>query len=306
MPGRRTLGAATVVAAALLLASCATPTSATPTGATASDSEPLLTTSHPVTVLDDGDGAELCLGAVAESLPPQCTGLTLVGWDWSTVSGQFEEVSGVRWGDFIVTGTYGASAGEFTPTEVVSGEDYEWPTMSLDDFATPCAEPAGGWQVRDEKTTTTETLDAAHAVAASLEGYAISWVDQSPNPAVSADAQVTMSPEDRLQAMNDPLLTILNVRVTGDAAAAYAALRGVWGGMLCVSEAEHTEAELNAIRDEIVSATADKLCVSVTADGIAGVIDVGVVYDDGALQARFDEEHGPGMVRVSSWLVPAD
>ena len=35
-----------------------------------------------VTILDDGEGPELCLGAVAESWPPQCGGPPVLGWDW--------------------------------------------------------------------------------------------------------------------------------------------------------------------------------------------------------------------------------
>jgi hypothetical protein len=45
-------------------------------------------------------------------------------------------------------------------------------------------------------------------------------------------------------AMNDPTKLILNVRVTEDLAGAEAKLRETWGGMLCVSKAEHTESEL--------------------------------------------------------------
>lgn len=57
------------------------------------------------TVLDDGDGAQLCLGPVAESYPPQCGGIALTGWDWDAASG-YEESSGVRWGTYAVQGGY--------------------------------------------------------------------------------------------------------------------------------------------------------------------------------------------------------
>ncbi|HEV7740844.1 MAG TPA: hypothetical protein VGO65_00355, partial [Pseudolysinimonas sp.] len=46
---------------------------------------------------------QLCLGAVAESYPPQCTGPEVTGWDWGAVDG--EEASGdVTWGAYAVTG----------------------------------------------------------------------------------------------------------------------------------------------------------------------------------------------------------
>lgn len=57
------------------------------------------------TVLDDGEGAQLCLGAVQESYPPQCVGIALDGWDWASIDGS-EEASGVRWGAYAVQGTF--------------------------------------------------------------------------------------------------------------------------------------------------------------------------------------------------------
>lgn len=58
-----------------------------------------------VTVMDDG-GPELCLGAVAESWPPQCGGPAVEGWDWADHKGMFESQRGVRWGQFSVSGTW--------------------------------------------------------------------------------------------------------------------------------------------------------------------------------------------------------
>ncbi|MCU1417298.1 MAG: hypothetical protein JWP32_1472 [Schumannella sp.] len=56
------------------------------------------------TVIQTADAApQLCLGAVAESYPPQCTGPEVTGWDWAAVDG--EETSGdVTWGAYAVTG----------------------------------------------------------------------------------------------------------------------------------------------------------------------------------------------------------
>jgi hypothetical protein len=67
----------------------------------------LVTTRGPVTVIDEGKGkgAKLCLGAVLTSLPPQCGGPTLVGWDWADHEGEYEQSRGVRWGVFVVTGS---------------------------------------------------------------------------------------------------------------------------------------------------------------------------------------------------------
>ena len=57
----------------------------------------------------------LCVGAVAESAPPQCSGPVLVGWDWDAFD--HEETGGVRWVQGVaIEGTYDAEAQTFTAT----------------------------------------------------------------------------------------------------------------------------------------------------------------------------------------------
>lgn len=65
------------------------------------------------TVLDDGSGAQLCLGAVAESAPPQCSGIPLTGWDWESLT-DATTMSGSTWGTYAVQGRYDGSS--FTVT----------------------------------------------------------------------------------------------------------------------------------------------------------------------------------------------
>lgn len=71
------------------------------------------------------DAAELC-GAVAESYPPQCGGLPVTGWDWGAV--EHEEASGVRWGSYLVTGTFDGKSFVLTedpvPTSAIDMADY--------------------------------------------------------------------------------------------------------------------------------------------------------------------------------------
>ncbi|TFD85751.1 hypothetical protein E3T61_16595 [Cryobacterium lactosi] len=62
----------------------------------------------------DGEEPQLCLGAIAESYPPQCGGPPILGWDWMTVD-QSETASGVTWGSYAITGTWDAAA--FTVTQ---------------------------------------------------------------------------------------------------------------------------------------------------------------------------------------------
>ena len=124
------------------------------------EAEGPVTTGYPVTVLDDGDGAELCLGGVMDSLPPQCGGPSLVGWEWADHQGDFESRGGARWGDFMVTGTFDGTS--LTPSDVVPADEFEEPDDSAafedDSFATPCPEPDGGWRVLDPALTTDESF----------------------------------------------------------------------------------------------------------------------------------------------------
>ena len=132
------------------------------TGSSSSEEEQV-TTGFPVTVIDDGDGAELCLGGVAESLPPQCSGPRLLGWSWEDQAGRFEEAGGTRWGDFVVTGTFDGE--DLSPTEVVPAADWEEPDAEAAaegswgerDLTTPCPEPAGEWRPVDPAATSERT-----------------------------------------------------------------------------------------------------------------------------------------------------
>ena len=89
------------LAAVLATSACA---GGTPPGA-----EPTPTSTNVVgqgTVIQSGDDqAQLCLGAIAESYPPQCTGVPIVGWDWATVDGQ-ETAAGTTWGTYAVWGLW--------------------------------------------------------------------------------------------------------------------------------------------------------------------------------------------------------
>ncbi|WP_134767242.1 hypothetical protein [Nocardioides sp. 1609] len=243
-----------------------------------------------MTVLDDGNGAELCLGGVAQSLPPQCGGPGLVGWDWADHAGDFEDVSGTRWGDFVVVGTFDGT--DVTPVEVVPADEVDVPdpVEERDPFATPCPEPDGGWVV-DPSLATERDVDNAFRVARRLEDYASSFVDLSLDP---------RTPEEMVQGppIRGPVPTIVNVSVTSDPQAAEAAIREVWGGGLCLGEASHTQADLARVQRQVGELP------GMTSSGSGDdVVDLGVVYDDGSIQAWVDQEYGAGLVRVTGALV---
>ena len=115
-----------VLAAALALGGCSDgdgddATATDPAGSSSASSEPgpmptepvaadaEVVTRQPATVMDTGE-PELCLGAIAESYPPQCGGPALSGWAWADHEGDYEQVDAVRWGEFVVTGAWDGSS----------------------------------------------------------------------------------------------------------------------------------------------------------------------------------------------------
>jgi len=248
------------------------------------------------TVLEaPGAGPQLCLGGIAESLPPQCGGPGIVGWDWDAVDGE-ESASGTTWGTFHVVGTF--LDGTFTVTEPPGPPDPALSPEPTPDFSSPCPEPPGGWAVVDPATATDAGQQEAATYATSQPDHAGLWIDQSINPALADGADPGDEP-----AANDPTQYILNVRFTGDLERHEAELRQRWGGALCVSPADHSEAELRAIQDEL--AGEDAFLYS-SVDITENRVELGVIVDDGSIQQRLDAEHGTGIVLVQSALRPVN
>ena len=227
-----------------------------------------VTTHGLMTVLDPGTGPQLCLGAIAESYPPQCSGLPLKDFDFGDVGA--EEASGVTWGSYAVTGTFDGTT--FTATESTPAALYDPIAMPTEEPPGPaCESPA----TTDPDLATPEAMDATLAAASALPGLAMTWLSGN----------------------------TINVAVTKDAAGAEITLRETWGGPLCVTTAERTEAELNTISQELQA----KLPSLLTSGSMAAdSIDAQVVFDDGSIQAWADETFGEGLVTVTSALLPAE
>lgn len=86
-----------------------------------------------VTVIDEGEGPEVCLGPIAMSFPPQCSGPAVEGWDWATSGQGMHETQGsLRWGSFALAGTWDGTA--FTVEDAV-------PAALYDAVATPAPMP---------------------------------------------------------------------------------------------------------------------------------------------------------------------
>lgn len=224
-------------------------------------------TSGLVMVIDDGDGPEMCLGAIAESYPPQCGGPALVDFDWGDVGS--EQASGVRWGSYALTGTFDGET--FTVTDAIPAALYD--TMAAPEqepLAAACDEPT----TTDTAKATPEDMDATLAAASALPSYASAWLTGN----------------------------TINVAVTEDPEGAEAELRKTWGGMLCVTTVEKTDADLNQVNQELQTALGDQLLTS--GSFAPDSLDAQVVYDDGSIQAWADATYGEGLVEVSSALEP--
>jgi hypothetical protein len=244
------------------------------------------------TVLESpGHGPQLC-STVAESLPPQCGGPDVVGWDWTAVPA--ESVGGTTWGDYELVGTF--ADGAFTLTEpAVVRDPHAQPTgapVEEDRFATRCAPPAGGWVPPDPARATDEALQAAQELAAGTPGYAGLWIDQQLPAGELTEGNG-----------NDPQRIVLNASTAGDVAALDAALRQVWGGSLCVSSALRREADLLAVSAELRDVPG---ALSSGPDPTTGTVALTVVRATLEQQQELDDRFGAGMVRLEGWLAPID
>lgn len=224
-------------------------------------------TSGLVMVLDDGNGPEMCLGAVAESYPPQCGGPALADFDWGDAGS--EQAGGVTWGQYALTGTYDGTT--FTVSDAIPAALYD---VMAEPEPDPLAAACDDATTTDTSKATPEDMDATLAAASALPSYASAWLTGN----------------------------TINVAVTEDPEGAEAKLRETWGGMLCVTTVERTDADLNAVNTELQAALGDQLLTSgsLTPDSL----DAQVVYDDGSVQEWADATYGDGLVTISSALVP--
>lgn len=280
-----------ICTALLLLAACGDDTVDSP-GATPGDDAVHYTAT--ATVLESPDhGPQLCLGAVATSLPPQCGGPDIVGWDWDEVDG-WESAAGTTWGEYRVVGTF--DDGVFTLTEPARAPEHLDEPFPTPDFSSPCPEPDGGWQVTDPDRADSDAIDAARSYAEGQSEFAGLWVDQP-------ERAMTDEGSDPFAGGPDGRPTILNVAFTADLDRHESELRDRWAGALCVSEMEHPYAELLAVQEELGDID------GFLSSGISTLdnrVELQVVLDDGNLQDELDERYGTGVVAVESALTPVD
>lgn len=223
------------------------------------------------TVLESPDhGPRLCRG-VELSYPPQCRdGADITNWDWSDV--EFEEADGTRWGEYLVVGSYELVDGTFTVEAPARAPNAVEPD-AVDPFTTPCPAPPGGWpEMSHGEFIETDFVRLERAV----EGFAGMWVDE-PN-------------------------RVVVVRVVGDQEAARAAIAEIFDGGICVTGAEYTMAELNAIQESL---RLDGHVVSTGIDVTLNRVVLLTQFPDPDLEARLAEQHGDAVV-VRSEATPIE
>jgi hypothetical protein len=240
------------------------------------------------TVLEGPDhGPELCLGAIADSLPPQCGGLPIRDWDWAGVEGE-ESVGGTTWGDFHIVGTYDGSS--FTVVEVAA---YEPPPSDSPDFTAPCPEPSGGWAVADPSRASDADLQAVMHAAEDEPDSAGFWIDYIEEPMEGTPASGV----------------IAIAAFTGDLERHEAELTEIWGGALCVTQHDRTEAELRMIQRELSGGAGEELGLEVTWSSGSVVdnrVEVGVVVAGSESGSAVEERYGPGAVLLVPALEPVE
>ncbi|XVQ89412.1 hypothetical protein ACQP2K_18940 [Microbispora siamensis] len=240
-------------------------------------------------------GPQLC-AFVAQSLPPQCDGPDIIGWDWNVV--KHSTRNGVRWGEYHVVGTWDGKS--LTLTEPPRSAQRGDAPRDRSRFTTPCPKPVRGWRPVDPGKATDRSMEAALARARKLPGYAGSWLDQSYLEEIDG-----YDPEDRRYVeryANDPKRLVLNLMFTGDAAAREPVIREVWGGALCMSRAQRTEAELRALQERAMKEI--KGAQSAAVDERAGRVEIGVWVVTPELQREIDEKYGKGLVVLGGVLKP--
>ena len=254
-----------VAACAVVLAGCGTAqvdgepgAGATSDGATSTSTTPGgdLMTGQGLAIETPQAGVALCLGPVAESFPPQCQGIPLVGLDWAAVADR-QTASGVTWGQVKVVGTYDGQT--FTLTEPPAV-----PTFSIEPDngtgATPfpqlCDDPYRGGEEGfvPQSAEDMATREAFGAFVEGYEGYVGSWLSDG--------------------------VASYNVLVRGDPEEAWADFRQEWPGGLCVEQRSEAASAATLLQAQKSLPDAGVEGLQTSSPSMDGVLEVGVLVAD--------------------------
>ncbi|CAM3773696.1 hypothetical protein OCAE111667_25490 [Occultella aeris] len=279
--GRRSVGAALAAVVGLVLAACGGLGGAPGSGGPPDDGPTVDgTTADPSGVVLVGMGLimqvgdeppQLCLGAVADSYPPQCGGPELIGFEgWSGI--EHESASGSTWASAWVVGTYDGTS--FRLTEPATAEPPAGWEPSADpspDFPQLCdddAARAGGGPTGSDLITQQSELSM---FLETYDGYVLSYVSGGGD--------------------------VMNVLVSGDAALARAQFRAIYAGPLCVQTSDlPLQSDVRAAQDAL-NAVWEDLDLLSSGSGVSGLLEVQLVVADPAHVEAVTEV-------VAPWLEP--
>jgi hypothetical protein len=276
-----------IVALAFVAAGCGSPEPSVPS-AGPRDENQLYETQGYVMEVGDRD-PELCLGSIQESLPPQCDGTPMSGWDWDDVEGE-ETAGDTTWGEFYLTGRYDGET--FTVVEAGPPEPTVG-TEGTDAIGTPCTEPVGGWVASDLEHASLELVQEIQAKVSDEDDFVGLWIDYYNEPPGGSTEE-------------DPGDIILNVSFTGDIEAHEQELRELWGGPLCMSQGGKSYKELGEIQRALDPAEFGLEDLWSDVNVTQNYVEFGVIVVDEVAIEKIDERYGPGVVRIVPRLRPVD
>lgn len=206
------------------------------------------------TVIDAGTGPVACIGGVAQSFPPQCSGLPVAGLDWTALTEPWQEEAGVRWADLRVVGSWDRDTGTVTVTEVPGPVQRPEPVRpGATDYTLP--EACAG--IADQATRDADAV--------------LAWTFENP---------------DRSGGMWLADGTIPVLQVAGDPGPVAADLQAALGVPVCVVAVDWTEAELIGLQQALGPLYDDQTVWVAGTDIVAGVIELTVPVVDGATLRR--------------------
>lgn len=175
---------------------------------------------------DASHGQQLCAD-VALSLPPQCGGPDIVGWDWDEVDGE-ETIGPVTWGVYHVTGTY--DDGVFTLT-APAGEGGPGTDNPVSPMSPACDDPEVVGPTHGLAQWSTVDLDAPELVG--------TWINDGP-----------------AGTWDGPFVSSVVV-LPGAGPAMHDRIRQTYGGPLCLVERDAaTDDDLARITNEVMDGDA--------------------------------------------------
>lgn len=138
-----------------------------PTAIPAADG--MVRTREPATVMGTAKGTMLCLGAVLESYPPQCSGPPVRRWNWDG-PGLYEQQGEARWGTFAVTGSWNGK--RFTVKSAISSALYDPPSEERPPLPTPARDYSQA-ELDDLAVKLSRTVPGVLSASADAEGHVL-------------------------------------------------------------------------------------------------------------------------------------